>query len=514
MPILKIKKAEFASFSPSYYVCNSKLLTIGSTKGKEIHKQLSGQISLFSSFNPGQSRIITPIIPDKGSHFVQIIDQSNEIQHTDFTLALEPFSKTCSQNLTKHSNNSAKHFPSNAMLTPFFYQKFAQAVKLSRYLGLPYVWSSSTKTISVSHYFYANTATLHFCLTFELIFLFGQAVRFKLAGDAATVNFMIPLLYGTSCILINSSIIAIRPSSTANYYNVLTRYFEAFQERWILPREVVKLERQFNAVWTLFYWTTYLTMFTVPPALCMHIMYAPTNPMHFTSLFPEDGAIFKLMIIPYTIGALYFGAYVISFVQVLVLHGCAEMLLVGRIFSALKFSRLGESANRVMPEVRKITNLPLVYRSMQIVLRHVSEIHGPYILPLQFVIGKFTVVSTILISKMRKTMAGGLNFGELEFDSIAFLGLGIPFVAVGWSLYLIAAAGSHRGSVACLASWRHCRWETAYEKRWFKRFRKSCRPLFVGCEGYFKMEVRKLSVVNFIKTMLTGISRSLLGTKS
>jgi hypothetical protein len=100
-----------------------------------------------------------------------------------------------------------------------------------------------------------------------------------------------------------------------------------------------------------------------------------------------------------------------------------------------------------------------------------------------------------------------------EMDSMDILRLGaIALLAqVMWVTVLEFSGRFHQQSVKTIHSWKKFVLWSKRSRLYMKKFRLSCRPLYIGTEGFFV--VRRLSVLKFLMAIVRGTFRAILTAK-
>ncbi|OXA41051.1 hypothetical protein Fcan01_24181 [Folsomia candida] len=386
------------------------------------------------------------------------------------------------------------------MATDLFCKCYGQTIQLSRYFGLPFTFNFKTKRVSVTDFLQGNTILLHLFLVAELIFVLFQTIRFKMMGDYTHLNFIIPILYGIIWLFVSLFPVAYRPHELAYLFNFLFEFFACLDHRYLTRQERRELNKDFDAYWIWIYaFTKYLRM-AFPCIILLHFVLVPTNPVHIISIFPKNSPLFVIFFVPYAISVTYGACFVVFVIQVLLIAGMFGVIRLHQIFRGIQFK---SRENNFLAGLRTSTSLPIVWRSIELLMRLQGEVVGVFLLPAQAILGKFIIVATYLI-----VSNGSARKSELDTVSVVVLAGFIVLVGVTWVVFLIYAGTIHKCSRKCMVTWRNARWEGRFEGKYFKMFKKSCKPILFGYPGYF--EVRSISVVNFVQGTIKGIFRALL----
>jgi len=152
--------------------------------------------------------------------------------------------------------------------------------------------------------------------------------------------------------------------------------------------------------------------------------------------------------------------------------------------------------------LRHSAQLPLFYRQLEILHKAGIRLLGKILLPMQFLIGKFILYGNFTL----------VRYGHIltHLDLLRISSFVLIFQVV-WSLTLEFSGQFYRHSIATLISWKGLRIPRKEDRKYMSRFRKSCRPLYIGTEGYFV--IRRLTVLKFLRAIIRGTFRSLLTAK-
>jgi hypothetical protein len=181
----------------------------------------------------------------------------------------------------------------------------------------------------------------------------------------------------------------------------------------------------------------------------------------------------------------------------LVVHGiiCNEM----KIFPKHKLN----CGYNYSDKVRTFRELPLTYRTIQVLLRTGMCLYGKFFVPVQAMMGQTIVISSYLLISQKKS---------LELLDIFILFSGIIFAMCFWGFVLILGGIVFRESKKTVLSWKwNGRWKLKKDAAIMKKFGRSCQPICIGFPGYFK--VTHITFLNFLRAVVQNIVGLLLALK-
>jgi hypothetical protein len=152
---------------------------------------------------------------------------------------------------------------------------------------------------------------------------------------------------------------------------------------------------------------------------------------------------------------------------------------------------------RTKNELRQGKNLTIEYRKVELLHKQAMNVYGFLILPAQSALGKFIVYCNFTLVRHRI---------ELEPFMLALISTLSINMMCFWCAVLEICGRFHWNSILLLKSWKMLHFPSKSEEKFMKKFKKGCRPLFIGLEGYTK--IRRLSVIKFIKGTIQGFLRA------
>lgn len=158
---------------------------------------------------------------------------------------------------------------------------------------------------------------------------------------------------------------------------------------------------------------------------------------------------------------------------------------------------------KTIPRFRWIPNLPTNYRAFERLHNDFMGIQGLVVLPLNIFISHYALYCNLVLIR---------DLRELDWFSVCGIAVWNIATLTIWGVLLHVGGAFHTLSKESLKSWKVCSGVggSEHERKYLKKFRKGCRPLFIGTEGYFVM--RRLSVLKFFRGVTRGTFRIMLVT--
>jgi len=159
--------------------------------------------------------------------------------------------------------------------------------------------------------------------------------------------------------------------------------------------------------------------------------------------------------------------------------------------------RKGLNAYTTVSQLRQIKYLVSEYRAYEVIHLHMIDLFGFVILPLYSLIGEYILV---------------VNFYVIGYSEWTFMALSV-YAQILWGLFLDCCGKYYNSSRDTLESWKYSsEGETTACMKYMDKFRKSCRPMYIQSDGYFK--IRSLTVLQFFRGIISGTLRALLAFKT
>jgi len=133
------------------------------------------------------------------------------------------------------------------------------------------------------------------------------------------------------------------------------------------------------------------------------------------------------------------------------------------------------------------------YRKVEINIKAVMEILGPMFPVGQGLIGHLGIMVNFVAVR---------HWNDISLQSIVVILLASISIQLCWVTVLSIAgnATGHFGEI--LISWKYIKARNVFESRYMKKVRKSCKPIVIGLDGYYK--IKRISACKY----LNGFARS------
>lgn len=179
--------------------------------------------------------------------------------------------------------------------------------------------------------------------------------------------------------------------------------------------------------------------------------------------------------------------------------------MVPLLQSGISLSTWPKRRHPFKPElVQRPEHISNVYRSLQLIMKDMSFLFGRLIAPIQVISGKCIITSAYFL-------IGGGAWSDTATSMI--LWTGIPFAAVSWTIMLAFSGIIYRCANRCIASWKSGagRWETGEDRLYMKKFRRSCKSIYIGYPGLITVTLK--TALMFVQGIVHGTVRALLAFK-
>lgn len=165
--------------------------------------------------------------------------------------------------------------------------------------------------------------------------------------------------------------------------------------------------------------------------------------------------------------------------------------------------RHGRIDYATLPALRETpTHIILVYRATEIYVKNLLIRIGSLILPVQAYLSQFVLILNYILIKHGRDMNAISIMVALAW-SMACL--------IVWISMLSLASTFHKEATTMKRSWKGFQFATKLERKYMSKFAKSCKPLFIGKEGVFR--ISKKTVLKFLQGIVRGTFRALITLK-
>lgn len=229
-----------------------------------------------------------------------------------------------------------------------------------------------------------------------------------------------------------------------------------------------------------------------------HIMY-PRASWYFSHILPSEWEI-PFAASPLIIANLWIiaGSHsVFVFYALVVLLYCPTLI---EIIS--KELRSNNSFYCTLESLRNAKNLPIVYRSIEILHKVSNGVFSFMAIPTETVASQVILLSNYMLIKY---------WTELDVTLRAIVMFWSFLTMVFWMGTLRLCAAFHLETMKTRRSWKQLGLRNRQDSKYMKKFEKSCRPLQFGFQGYYLINM--MSVLEFLKGIIHSTFMALLALK-
>ncbi|OXA38243.1 hypothetical protein Fcan01_27046 [Folsomia candida] len=307
---------------------------------------------------------------------------------------------------------------------------------------------------------------------------------------------------------VGAYIFAYQPKEVARNWNGLFLFGDKFYDTyWNYPGSTAVAA--FNRNWLLITRPSNVLLNLVPLALWCQIFISPLHSMHIPTIFSNYPALFYLAYFLYAPALMYSLFFVESCAKTLFQAFSGLILLILPVLQELALTSNKARERRKFkcsPELgTSPEHLVFVYRSLQLAMKEVRLVFGRYLPILQTFFGQLTVSAGYML------IAEG---GKIDVATKMTILVCVPFAVLTWVVLMTCAAKIQKSAKKCLTSWRvhgGGHWGSGADRKYMSKFRKSCKPLFFGWDGF--LVVTHKSVMKFMQGIIRGVFRALLALK-
>ncbi|OXA40239.1 hypothetical protein Fcan01_25084 [Folsomia candida] len=393
------------------------------------------------------------------------------------------------------------------MFSDLFSQEFSKTINTANIFGFPLIWNKKLKKLQFSRKYYSRTKLVQKLIYFHTFALIVETTRYKFTPNSPYFNLLLVDSYALVGMSVGTYVFSTQAEGIGRNWNSMFLYVTKFNEQfWNYPvstaisalnRNLFKIIRPTNFMLTF-----------LPIAMWSQIFLVPHHPIHLPNLFSNYRILFYIAHLIYTPAILYEFFFVTFFIKLMVQTFTAFILFILPVLReelALTRGPRYTGKFKCSPALgASPENLVLVYRSLQLLMKDLSILCGRYLPILNTLFAQLSISSGyVLIVEGRKTD-----------DSMKMVLLVcVPFTVLVWAGFLVCVGKIQASSKECLTSWKvgAARWEAKEEKKYMAKFRKSCKPIYFGFEGF--IVVTQKTVLKFMQGVVRGLFRALLALK-
>ncbi|OXA63505.1 hypothetical protein Fcan01_00953 [Folsomia candida] len=150
-------------------------------------------------------------------------------------------------------------------------------------------------------------------------------------------------------------------------------------------------------------------------------------------------------------------------------------------------------------ELRQPGNLTLFYRKVEIIHKLILENYGYFLIPMQTLMGQYGLVCTYSLI---------LQWSEMDGVIKAFLLSQLVMIQGVWAVILGFGGWVYDVSTTIIKSWKYLKLGNKQEAKYMAKFRKSCKPMYLGYPGMFR--IRNVTVLKHFQGLTRGTFRMLV----
>jgi hypothetical protein len=295
------------------------------------------------------------------------------------------------------------------------------------------------------------------------------------------------------------------PAKLAYFINSLIETHHNFYEKWT-PQIQRKKFRQTKHLLIIERFLKFLTTsFHIFPILFFLLtLTVPGMDFLLTSLLPTSISNKPYLLLPVAVSYWFYleavvGCYLANAFLIFIAFGL-ELPLIASEFRS-KSNNKRSALYRTTMALRTMKNLPVSYRSLELIHQITLEPFSVGLFPLQAIAGQTVLVSKYMLIR---------HAHELDYVTISILFFIVFIINLPiWTVLLTCGAILSSESIKTIQSWKNIDWKGG--NKYKARFAKSCRPLRIECRGVYS--IGRLSVPKYFKGISRGTFRTLLAFK-
>ncbi|OXA48075.1 hypothetical protein Fcan01_16918 [Folsomia candida] len=307
-------------------------------------------------------------------------------------------------------------------------------------------------------------------------------------------------------ICVGSYACAYQPKEVARNWNGMMLYsIKIYETYWTFPGSTTVLN--YNRNWLLITRSSNLLLNIFPLIVWCQILVSPRHPMHIPYIFSNYPALFYLAYLAYAPAMMYSFCFVGSYLKILFQTASGIILCTLALLQELTITRKPRQIRKFKcsPELgAHAEHLVFVYRSLQLAVMEIRLVFGKYFPLTQSFLGQLAISTGYLLIAENK---------KLDLATRMTFMLCVPFAVLSWALLLACAGKIQKSAKDCLTSWKGNgdHWELRGDRKYMSKFRKSCKSLYLGLDGF--MVVTHRSVMKFMQGIIRGVFRALLALR-
>lgn len=364
------------------------------------------------------------------------------------------------------------------------------------YIGcIPFGWNPQTRLYTRSprsHQLLRRHAIVIFF--FSIVFLTFQSIRFRVSQDYDNFNivyFCAIVAYAMYQIIF---VLIYFEDQFYCFLNSQLSYFRHINQNYLPAHDPNRDKYTIFVEFCIVAMACGISLMVVVPVLLLLI--SPHFPISLGYYLPRSW--------PYFITAplvLLKTGYTFTLFALNLFNVFAEVFYYGAIITPFvtKEFRMGRTGYKSVAVLRHPETLSMAYRSVQILHKQIVSIIGGLIVPTQAIIAELVVISSYMIIRHGHQMN--------RYSKLMLITWSCGGVIVWWATLYIGGC-IHFYGMKVLESWKYHEWDNSFDKKFMKKFTRSCKPLMVNFGSTYV--IKRQSALKFLRGLSKGILRILL----
>ncbi|XP_035707804.1 uncharacterized protein LOC118435610 [Folsomia candida] len=149
--------------------------------------------------------------------------------------------------------------------------------------------------------------------------------------------------------------------------------------------------------------------------------------------------------------------------------------------------------------LRSVTYLPKEYNNVQLMHKQINRSITYVVMVMHWEFLQIILSLNFILLK---------NWNSLDIFSKIQLVIMSVMCMMAWTCGLEIIGRFHQMSITTLRSWENLMFRRVEEKKYFKKYAKTCQPLVVGLRGVFT--IKRLTVLKFTRAVVKGTFKAVL----
>ncbi|OXA48074.1 hypothetical protein Fcan01_16919 [Folsomia candida] len=392
------------------------------------------------------------------------------------------------------------------MFSNIISQEFSKTIKTANRFGFPLVWVETTKRLIFSPKHDAKTKFATKFIFLNTFYILVQTGRNKVVQNSPHFNLLLAISYTWMAMCVGAFAFAFQAKEVARNWNGMFLYSVKFYETfWNFPGSTAVTS--YNRTWLRIIRPSNFLLNLLPLFMWCQILISPFHPMHPPYIFLNYPTLFYLTYLIYAPTMMYSFCFVSSYLKILCQAFSCLILCILTILQELTLTRKPREVRKFkcFPELgAHPDHLVHVYRSAQLAIKELRLFFGKYVPIIQNLMGHLAISSGYVLI---------VEGTKIDIATRTTLFLCVPSVVLSWAALITCGAKIQKSAKDCLTSWKvhGDQWESWGDRKYMSKFRKSCKPLYFGWDGF--MVVTHKSVMKFMQGIIRSLFRALLALK-